>query len=359
MIGNGFDLACGLKTAYANFVDYYLSVPSESTNINIFKEKMKKDLKTWADAEYAFGQYTKNYRLEEVVAYQECRDDFIKQLVQYLGKQESRIDDNLIEAAESDFLNGLVKFDNSLTDDSIESLIDLYNSTDSDMRTINVVNFNYTNVFERLIKAVDNRTEALNYTTLLNGAQSNDILGDIIYIHGKRNKPPVIFGVDNKSQIANEDLKAVPKFIRSMIKLELNNALRKKLVQKCLKIIDNSTIICIFGMSIGLTDTYWWEIIVEWLHANSLHQLIYYAWLPSCIKDSAGNYMNSLEDCREYLYEKLFLAENDAIQLRAQIHIEVNLDLFGVEKNIRPIIERQFKLDEFSTNSIRKAVIQP
>jgi len=342
LIGNGFDLACGLKTTYSNFVDYYLTVPSKSKEIELFKEKIQKDLKTWADAEYAFGQYTKRYSVEGAAVFQECRDDFIKQLVEYLGTQEKLINDKLIEVAESDFLNGLVRFDNSLTDDSTERLIDLYNSSGVDERIINVVTFNYTNVFERLIKTVSARRDALSYTPLLNGAMSSDIFGELIYIHGKRSNPPVIFGVDNQSQIANEEFKVEPKFVRSMIKPELNNGLHKNLVRKCLEVIDRSTIICIYGMSIGLTDTYWWKVLVNWLHYDIQNQLIYYAWLPSCIKDSAGNYINSLEDCRDYLYDKLLLSDEDALLFPDRIHIEVNLDLFGVEKTIKPIIESQF-----------------
>ena len=352
LIGNGFDLACGLRTAYTNFVDYYLMVPSKNLNIELFKKKIEKDLKTWADAEYAFGQYTRIYSPERVANFQECRDDFIMQLVEYLGKQERRIDGKFIEAAQSDFLNGLVKFDNSLTDDSTETFINLYNNCGIDERTINVITFNYTNVFEKLIKAVSSQDESeiMSFTPLLNGTRSSDVLGDFIHIHGKRSNPPVIFGVDNESQIANEELKAMPKFVRSMIKPELNNGLHKNLVRRCLKILDNSSIICIYGMSIGLTDTFWWNVIVEWLHADSLHQLIYYAWLPSCIKDSAGNYLNSLEDCREYLYEKLLLSDDDAILFRDRIHIEVNLDLFGVEKTIKPTIVKQYLIEEMSAN---------
>ena len=301
LIGNGFDLACGLKTSYTEFLEYYVNEPNKNDNIKFFKNNIARDISTWADAEYAFGQYTKKYSSGEVAIFQECRDDFITQLVEYLGKQERRIDGMLIEAAQSDFLNGLVKFDNSLTDDSTETLINLYDNSDFDERIINVITFNYTNVFEKLIEAVNIQDESdiMSFTPLLNGNHSTDVLGDFIHIHGKRSKPPVIFGVDNESQIANEELKAMSKFARSMIKPELNNGLHKNLVRRCLKILDNSTIICIYGMSIGLTDTFWWKVIVEWLQADSLHQLIYYAWLPSCIKDSAGNY---LECVSKFIY---------------------------------------------------------
>ena len=42
------------------------------------------------------------------------------------------------------------------------------------------------------------------------------------------------------------------------------------------EIIDKSQIICIFGMSMGITDKRWWEKICAWLLANPHRILIIY-----------------------------------------------------------------------------------
>ena len=50
------------------------------------------------------------------------------------------------------------------------------------------------------------------------------------------------------------------------------------------KIIDNSKIICIFGMSLGDTDSYYWEKIVKWLSASQDRYLIIF-WYDSSLKN--------------------------------------------------------------------------
>ncbi|MPN40045.1 hypothetical protein SDC9_187580 [bioreactor metagenome] len=157
-------------------------------------------------------------------------------------------------------------------------------------------------------------------------------------MHGKRIKSPIIFGVDNEDQIANKELFHDPMFELSMLKPKINEELNKKKTQQCMDLIEKSSIVCIYGMSIGLTDTTWWKAIVAWLKKDRSHCLIYHAWSKTCVRDSAGNYLESLQLCRVNLYEKLLLSKDDFVLLRDQIHIEVNYDLFGVGKTIRPVI---------------------
>ena len=45
---------------------------------------------------------------------------------------------------------------------------------------------------------------------------------------------------------------------------------------KSAKILDESKIIYIYGMSIGATDALWWERICQWLNGNSSRHLIVY-----------------------------------------------------------------------------------
>lgn len=357
LIGNGFDLACGLKTSYTDFLDYYFSLPSQNRNIDFFKGIMKQDIETWADAEIAFGEYTKRYKPENVKDFLECRDDFIKQLLEYLRIRESFIGNNdVLKEAMPVLLKGLINFDSSLPDSSIDCLVDVYNSTPSDAlceRKISILTFNYTSLFEKILLPGISDSGFISFSKLPNGNQCKNTLDAYIYVHGRRDHPPVIFGVDNESQISNSELLKLPRFVRSLIKPELNNILHKKQVDRCTNIVNSSSIICIYGMSIGLTDTIWWKKIVEWLHIDQAHQLIYYAWVPSCIKASAGAYVDSLDECRDQLYEKFFLSKEDSKKLRDQIHIEINVDLFGVSKTIRPSVEEIIDRTYLPINNIK------
>ena len=43
------------------------------------------------------------------------------------------------------------------------------------------------------------------------------------------------------------------------------------------EMIDSSMIICVFGMSMGITDKRWWERLVSWMMANPNRKLIIYS----------------------------------------------------------------------------------
>lgn len=104
-----------------------------------------------------------------------------------------------------------------------------------------------------------------NFSTLLNGGECANLLNSVVYVHGDRKNPPLVFGVDNRDQVANKELLALPRFARSIIKPDGNIQIRNKVVKTCAEIIEKSSIICIYGMSIGATDTIWWKRILEWL----------------------------------------------------------------------------------------------
>ncbi|MBQ0033198.1 MAG: hypothetical protein KBT68_10415 [bacterium] len=64
IIGNGFDLALGLRTDYPSFIKHYVDAMPQRVQKGEVRpdspllklcEKAKDDPKTWADAERAFG----------------------------------------------------------------------------------------------------------------------------------------------------------------------------------------------------------------------------------------------------------------------------------------------------------------
>lgn len=78
---------------------------------------------------------------------------------------------------------------------------------------------------------------------------------------------------------------------------------------------------------------------MEWLKKDSSHQLIQYVHEPKCIRDSVGSYADSLDDCREHLYQRFAMTTADLAEVRNQIHIELNKDLFGVMEYVRPYLD--------------------
>lgn len=339
LIGNGFDLACGLKTSYPDFIEQYLLLPSASKNIESFKQLVKKDITLWSDAETAFGEYTQHFSLSELSAYRECLDDFIREMAKHLGMQEwlaknIKLSNEMLES----FGEGIYKFNLLLNENSRKKIDHLVYDSGDDIRNFNFLIFNYTSVFEHFVENLAPQSKLLTSTWRSNGTKISNRVNNITYVHGKLNTSTLIFGVDNQEQVMNKELLSNSRFKRSIIKPDANTHLRNDSVAQCLECIDDSMIICIYGMSIGYTDSFWWTFIVKWLRENSDHHLIQYAWSSTCIRHSAGSYSDSLDDCRESLYQRLLLSEDDANALKNQIHIEVNVDLFGVNETFYPLV---------------------
>ena len=200
--------------------------------------------------------------------------------------------------------------------------------------------FNYTGIFENLVgKLCDSNMKYMGSSRTSSGPDAANYLGEVAYAHGKLNKSPLIFGVDNKDQVANKQFLQTEDFTYSLIKPEANANLLSESQRKCFELITGSSIICIFGMSIGLTDMTWWKKISEWLMADANHHLIQYARDEVCIRNSSGSYDRAQRSYRHYLNERLLLTEEQGKQLSSQIHIDFNRDLFGVEDFIKPSLD--------------------
>ena len=85
----------------------------------------------------------------------------------------------------------------------------------------------------------------------------------------------MILGVNDSSQIKNEELKNVREITRAIVKNEANinaGTLRDRRTQQ---LINTSDIICVYGMSIGITDKIWWETIVDRLKSSDARLIIF------------------------------------------------------------------------------------
>lgn len=341
LIGNGFDLACGLQTRYDQFTTKYCKLPSRSDAISSFKEEILKNADTWADAELAFGKYTQNFSLNKFADFQECLDDFINEMGKYLLEQETSLEDLIVEKKGIDrFRKGLVQFNEYLPESSRSIISDVLEAANGKRREINVIVFNYTNIFENLVtKLHDSDSQYIGSSKVKIGAEAVSYLGNVVYAHGKLNRSSLIFGLDNETQILNKQLLDTGELAYALIKPEANSYLFNESQRTCFELIAESSIICIFGMSIGLTDETWWKKIAEWLKNDPSHQLIQHAWISTCIRSSSGSYKRALVEYREYLHDRLLLSEDEKRLLQYQIHIECNIDLFGVSESVKPSTE--------------------
>lgn len=319
-------------------------------NFNEFKETielLKKHNYTlvsnyyqWSDLEEGLGRYLQNVTLENLENFFEDCDKLRLDLEHYLYKEEK----NLIHSYDNDgnineLKNSLIKFYVFLTEKDKRDISEII-SKYREAVTYNFISLNYTNFLDKFIDlARENETLRKININSLNYA---NVFSPIIHIHGKIDEGMII-GVDNKKQIFNKDIRDDER-ITYLIKPLCNEELRNEKNILCKNMINNSHIICLFGVSLGETDRQWWEVIDNWLIDPNYEnrRLIIFGYKPSLKSGNPREILEFQRDLRKNMKKYLQESKNkdQAIlkQLDNKIMIALNTEMFklnhiNVEEN--------------------------
>ena len=310
LIGNGFDLNLGLKTKLSYVAEKIIEEETENMDVLKLKENLKehKDL-WWSDFELQLGNHTKNFDLETMSAFDNQNNYLVKKIMDLFEKQENRIDyQNRSSFIGKSFMKYITSFHNYLPDIYKKNVINSMNKiTATENIFYDFITFNYTTVLDKFIEC--SLKEYFNNafsTPNPNNSQKLmfHFLRKIIHIHGTL-EDGLILGVDNAEQIANKQLADNKSFVPRIIKLETIKALGRNSANEARELIDNSNIIIAFGLSIGITDKYWWNYIISWLNKNIDRQFILFVYDDKM--DSTLNFtkLNTIENARTKLFSVL------------------------------------------------------
>ena len=348
LIGNGFDLNLGLKTSYTDFLNHYLNIKNKDKDIIDFKNKISKDRKLWSDSELAFGELTNEFSLISIDVFEKCYNDFGIELSKYLEIEQNKIqipkESRQIIYTINNIFNSFYSF-KYLPQQSTSTIKEMIQKNYGyDHFHFNFINFNYTNTFDKFINFMKASNQPLIHKNVNNNSVT-DLVYTPIHIHGKINDG-MVFGVDNKEQILNILYSSNNIFNNYFIKSNaideigtLSNITSKKL-------IDDSQIICIFGMSFGETDRTWWDYIKNWLTKGKINQLILYIHEPemnNCL-------ISSIAQRKSSIFEKLFNSvwlESDN-ELKNRVHFSFNKNLFGNLKSLVTISEEDKEISKIT-----------
>ncbi len=333
LIGNGFDLNVGLKTRFRDVLEAYLKRKDTDPRLCKFKEDINLDFENWSDFEKQMGVYTDKFTPETIDDYCFCIRDFREFLVAHLKKEESRIDyDQFHDQIMSIFLDSMQNFFDELKPSDIDILRPMRNIVEPIQ--YDFITFNYTSVLDRCL-------EMFNQKPFPRRLSHVDGIGQILHLHGTTEEN-LIMGIDNVSQIANESLANDKKLERTIIKPVINNKLKNLNNQIGESLIMQSRIICIFGLSLGITDQRWWHIIGGWLKGHDQRRLVLF------VKENEWNLVHpedSIEKIDEVL-DKAFNAMNisSTQSISNRIHIGFNTDMFKID------LTKKEKVLSFHTN---------
>jgi hypothetical protein len=267
LIGNGFDINIGMKTRYRDFYEYYTKLPTKgkSSLIKDLKNSLQEDLDKWSDFEIQFGQYCCNFTT--IDDFDVVFENIRAELARYIENEQQRFDFDVDHRiAMYKYLATPETFLTRADKESIEEFKSLWKS----VWNINVISYNYSTSFEKLLGEV-NEHNSIGVT----GINKQLLFKNVKHIHGYFTKDMVL-GVNDSLQIDNELLRESEDAMAAIVKPECNKALKHLIDKDCQKIINESNLICLFGLSIGDTDKVWWSLIGERLKQNNVRLIIFY-----------------------------------------------------------------------------------
>lgn len=266
LLGNGFDIGLGLKTRYEDFYKIYQEEEKkDDPNIREFKAVLRDRSKInkiidWSDFEKAFGAHSRDFDIEGKQLYIDRFKHFIRRFNRYLEEEVKKLDYSNRKLIGDTMLKGIAEYFYIRTG-AKEAIQRLYTGND---RVYNFISFNYT-------KSIDVCTDILK-SILLEEKKSRRV-GRVVHLHGYIEKN-MILGVNDSTQILNENFSKDDKIVKLLVKPKQNALLKTTYDSQARTVIDQSNIICVYGMSIGETDKDWWDYISNWLSRNTSRALV-------------------------------------------------------------------------------------
>jgi len=334
LIGNGLDIHIGLKTSYQDFYSFLQKNKNEPrgttqnqiyNNIlnNHFKIEKQPDDIDWSDFEIAIGQYTNQIDNEvSLEMFINDYEEFIEEFTDFIENQSKGVTStSFINNTHKIFNNALQKPINLEERDQI-NIHSNFKNNNKDQQVRNFIVFNYTEVFDEI------------YHSWREKAKQTRIVSSIpIHIHGLC-QSQVLLGVNDESQLQgkfceNDTLKIM------MVKTLANRSALSMRFEKATEVVKNSELFIIFGMSLGDSDKYWWEKIMENLEKNSANKVLIYAYVNE--RGKLEKYIHRMVEKKRYWQDKLVKHSKaeDKNQLYNQIFIQFDTEqIFNFDKTI-------------------------
>lgn len=342
LVGNGFDIASGVRTSYSSFYDWYCKQPHENLHIYTFKKEIQNDIdnggENWADFEMGLGKYTAKFSAETVDDFIECYEDAQRGIIEYLEKETKGRYDAISESESEKLREGVAKFYQELSPAGFDKIDSIFKAKENEDCTIHIMSFNYTRLIDKcaeVLAASPLKAWAYGNSSKLRRLKVNQT---VIHIHGTSDEFPIL-GMNDSSQIVNQDLLSVPYFAEMLIKPQGVAAVERLWHVQAENIIASSQIICIFGMSLGDSDSRWWQLIMDWLRDNyNTHLIIFWHTDIELNRISAFRYAREVDKVKAKFTKYSDYEENVIKSIKERIHVVFNPKHFLQVEFERPLI---------------------
>ena len=332
-IGNGFDIGLGMKTGYKDFYPYFMDMASGD---NMIKKRIQKDssdwesYEKWADLEMGLGKFTNYVSLEQVEEFLDDKVELDKLLVSYLKQEGSKY--KFEEANIANMITNSIQTLRTWEVENESNLVDWVHTQFKNKEVVyDVITFNYTDCMNNFFKTAKKTMHTFTISSSSDGSEYGYKLGQVFHVHGKLDNAEMILGVNDEFQIANSKIREHEEIRRYMVKSELNEIIGQNKVAKAKRVIDESTIICLYGMSLGDTDKIWWEYLGLWLKNSAQTLLIIFDYAPDFTADHVRDIYRYKERLRIKFIKQaglIDLEQNQLDSIKKRILIKSNENVF-------------------------------
>lgn len=341
ILGNGFDKAQGMHTSYPEFYQYLI----KNTNVGSallqqLKQDINADKELWSDMEEALGQFTS--KVESADDFDVLYFELSDHLQDYLKNEEKHFNpsDELKAKFRQDFLMPFRYMDVE-NQKIIQNLYIDENKAvkkaglPSRVHSISVMTLNYTNTLEKLLLPADTfKNIKSNIVDYDYNIDVSTVLRKIIHVHGVLNDS-IIIGVDNTDQISNVQFRTNADVRDLIIKEQSNRAMGYTCHEQCKNLILGADIIVLYGVSLGDTDTRWWQFIGNRFRTGNLY-IVQHIFNPNAIiiTPNRKQWLGKIDRVRKnFILNKMMLQSVQfSDETKSRLFFIANSDMFQLKK---------------------------
>lgn len=319
IIGNGFDLNVGLHTGYRHFLDdVYLKGGDHFERRDRLVELVGEDPrltngKYWSDLESLLAHVTSmcpeqisERDFSEI--FQEMQGLFVKKVI----AEQERLVSPLPEEAIAEFWNTIVRVSDRMRPIDKRALPCNRNAREN--ISWGFISLNYTEIFDTFLREAVN-AKGPGFNRQVNGhVYAESISKTAFHPHGNASSDPdspeIIFGVSSPEQFEAEDPARFELLRELWVKPNKNREIYgNENTEQLANRISSARVILLYGVSLGESDRYIWEMIGKRMTEAPAWTVIFdYGMPPSGSLDS----MRYLEKRREAQDKFLDVASIDA-----------------------------------------------
>lgn len=343
LIGNGFDIASDLPTSantvvseYRKEVDKSLKVVNETESGDVVNaleavhQSLCEDFDAWSDFEMAIAgplaiKCCKRDNPADTFKYAFIHFNtflynYINQICTTIEEYTPSIDQ------QAQFYKGVF----SLLSDGLRPrqrkvLSNYIEQVKKQTWTVDFISFNYTHLLDKLILST-NVNQNIPKREFIGNVQFGREILEPLHIHGSiEDGHGIIVGPDHPAQIECPQIANDISIRRMCVKPLCNDAKDDLAPEQAISLIKRSSVIVVFGMSLGESDETWWKELGGWLSQNSSGKLLiihniapitdlnpeaYFSRKEELLLKFFDRSHIADEDVRERLSERILISEN-------------------------------------------------